>query len=118
MASKLGSDIGYLLLQDVKWDQGKWNVQGRFAYMNTPSYDTRNYAYEPGVPYSFLLPAYAGNAIKTTCVVAYQMNREIAVAAKWARIQYRDRTEVGSGLDAIEGNTKTDITLQISYKMH
>ncbi len=117
MASKLGNEIGYLLLQDVKWDQGKWNLQGRFAYMNTPSYDTRNYAYEPGVPYSFLLPAYAGNAIKTTCVIAYQMNREIAVAAKWARIQYRDRTEVGSGLDAIEGNTKTDITLQISYKM-
>jgi hypothetical protein len=118
MASKLGSEIGYLVLQDLKWDQGKWNIQGRFAFINTPSYDTRNYAYEPGVPYSFLLPAYAGNAIKTTCVVAYQMNREIAIAAKWARIQYQDRTEIGSGLDAIEGNTKTDITLQISYKMH
>ena len=118
MASKLSEEIGYLLIQDVKWDRGKWNLQGRFAYINTPSYDTRNYAYEPGVPYSFLLPAYAGNAIKTTCIVSYQMNREIAVAAKWARIQYRDRTEVGSGLDAIEGNTKTDITLQISYKMH
>jgi hypothetical protein len=118
MASKLSEEIGYLLIQDVKWDQGKWNLQGRFAYINTPSYDTRNYAYEPGVPYSFLLPAYAGNAIKTTCVVSYQMNREIAIAAKWARILYRDRTEVGSGLDAIEGNTKTDITLQISYKMH
>jgi hypothetical protein len=118
MASKLSEEIGYLLIQDVKWDRGKWNLQGRFAYINTPSYDTRNYAYEPGVPYSFLLPAYAGNAIKTTCVVSYQMNREIAIAAKWARIQYRDRTEVGSGLDAIEGNTKTDITLQISYKMH
>ena len=117
MASTLGSEIGYLLVQDVKWDQGKWNIQGRFAYINTPSYDTRNYAYEPGVPYSFLLPAYAGNAIKTTCVIAYQWNKEIALAAKWARIQYRDRTEVGSGLDAIEGNTKTDITLQISYKM-
>jgi hypothetical protein len=118
MASKLSEEIGYLLIQDVKWDQGKWNLQGRFAYINTPSYDTRNYAYEPGVPYSFLLPAYAGNAIKTTCVVSYQMNREIAIAAKWARILYRDRTEVGSGLDAIEGDTKTDITLQISYKMH
>jgi hypothetical protein len=118
MASKLSEEIGYLLIQDVKWDQGKWNLQGRFAYINTPSYDTRNYAYEPGVPYSFLLPAYAGNAIKTTCVASYQMNREIAIAAKWARIQYQDRTEVGSGLDAIEGNTKTDITLQISYKMH
>ncbi|MDE2393664.1 MAG: hypothetical protein KGM03_08070, partial [Cytophagales bacterium] len=118
MASKLGAEIGYLLLQDIKWDHGKWNVQGRFAIMNTPSYDTRNYAYEPGVPYSFLLPAYSGNAIKTTCVVSYQMNREIAIAAKWARIQYRDRTEVGSGLDTIDGNSKTDITLQISYKMH
>lgn len=118
MASKLGSEIGYLLLQDMKWDHGKWNVQGRFAYMNTPSYDTRNYAYEPGVPYSFLLPAYAGKAIKTTVVMAYQWNREMAIAAKYARIQYQDRTEVGSGLDTIEGNTKTDITLQISYKMH
>ncbi|MFM6914883.1 MAG: hypothetical protein ACKOUQ_08335, partial [Aquirufa sp.] len=59
MASKLSEEIGYLLIQDVKLDQGKWNLQGRFAYINTPSYDTRNYAYEPGVPYSFLLPAYA-----------------------------------------------------------
>jgi hypothetical protein len=42
----------------------------------------------------------------------------MTLAAKWGRIQYQDRTEVGSGLDAIEGNTKTDITLQISYKMH
>jgi hypothetical protein len=50
--------------------------------------------------------------------MAYQWNREFSVAAKWARIQYHDRTEVGSGLDTIEGNTKTDITLQISYKMH
>jgi len=50
-------------------------------------------------------------------VTAYQWNREIAVAAKWACLQYQDRTEVGSGLDAIEGSTKTDITLQISYRM-
>jgi hypothetical protein len=118
MASTLDDEIGYLLLQDVKWDQGKWNVQGRFAYMNTPNYDTRNYAYEPGVPYSFLLPAYAGKAIKATLVMSYQWTREIQVAAKWARITYYDRTEIGTGLDLIEGNTKTDITLQISYKMH
>lgn len=118
MASQLGAELGYLLLQDVKWDKGKWNIQGRLAYMNTPSYDTRNYAYEPGVPYSFLLPAYAGKAIKTNVVVAYQWKKEISLAAKWGRIQYQDRTEIGSGLDSIEGNTKTDITLQMSYKMH
>ena len=118
MASKLGTEIGYLLIQDTKWNKGKWTLQSRFAYMNTPSYDTRNYAYEPGVPFSFLLPAYAGKAMKTNLVMAYQWTREIQLAAKWARIQYQDRTEIGSGLDAIEGNSKTDITLQISYKMH
>ena len=118
MASKLGDEIGYLLLQDVKWDQGKWNIQGRFAYINTPSYDTRNYAYEPGVPYSFLLPAYSGKGLKTNLVMAYQLKREIQLAAKWARITYYDRTEIGTGLDLIEGSTRTDITLQISYKMH
>lgn len=118
MASKLDNEIGILILQDIKWDIGKWNLQGRIAYMNTPNYDTRNYAYEPGVPYSFLLPAYAGKALKTIWVMSYQCTREISLAAKWARIQYQDRTEVGSGLDTIEGNTKTDITLPISYKMH
>lgn len=118
MASKLGTEIGYLLIQDTKWDKGKWTIQSRFAYMNTPSYDTRNYAYELGVPFSFLLPAYAGKAIKINLVMAYQWNREIQLAAKWARIQYQDRTEIGSGLDAIVGTKKTDITLQISYKMH
>jgi hypothetical protein len=64
------------------------------------------------------LPAYAGKAIKTNVVVAYQWKKEISLAAKWGRIQYQDRTEIGSGLDSIEGNTKTDITLQMSYKMH
>jgi hypothetical protein len=118
MASKLGAETGYLVLHDTKWDKGKWSIQGRFAYMNTPSYDTRNYAYEPGVPYSFLLPGYSGKAIKTNLVIAYQWKREMQLAAKWARIRYFDRTEIGSGLDLIQGLTKTDVTLQILYKMH
>jgi hypothetical protein len=117
MASKLGGEIGYLVLQDTKWDKGKWMIQGRIAYLNTPSYDTRNYAYEPGVPYSFLLPAYAGKGLKTNLVMAYQWKREIQLAAKWARIAYYDRTEIGSGLELIEGPIKTDVTLQIHYKM-
>ena len=116
MATKLGEEIGYLILQDTKWDKGKWMIQGRIAYLNTPSYDTRNYAYEPGVPYSFLLPAYAGKGLKTNLVMAFQWKREIQLAAKWARITYHDRTEIGTGLDLIEGSTKTDITLQILFK--
>jgi hypothetical protein len=117
MASKLGSEIGYLVLQDTKWDKGKWTIQGRIAYLNTPSYNTRNYAYEPGVPYSFLLPAYAGKGLKTNLVMAFQWKREIQLAAKWARITYYDRTEIGSGLDLIQGSKKTDVTIQILYKM-
>lgn len=118
MASKLGSEVGYLILHDVKWDQGKWNLQARIAYINSPTYDTRNYAYEPGVPFSFLLPAYSGKAIKTNLILAFQWNREISVAAKWAQINYQDRSEIGTGLDAIEGTSKTDVTLQMIYKMH
>jgi len=118
MASRLGSEIGYLILHDIKWDQGKWSLQARIAYVNSPSYDTRLYAYEPGVPFSFLLPAFTGVALKTNLVIAFQWNKEIQLAAKWAQIRYQDRTEIGTGLDAIEGTSKTDITLQISYKMH
>ena len=49
--------------------------------------------------------------------MAFQWKREIQLAAKWARITYDDRTEIGSGLDLIQGSTKTDVTIQILYKM-
>jgi hypothetical protein len=118
MATQTGSKKGYLLLQDTKWDRGKWGIQYRLVWVNSPSYDTRLYAYEPGVPFSFLLPAYFGKAWKTNLVVIYQGNREIQLALKWARINYTDRMEIGSSLDLIEGDQKTDITLQMIYKMH
>ena len=118
MATQAGSEKGYLLLQDTKWDRGKWGIQYRLVWVNSPSYDTRLYAYEPGVPSSFLLPAYFGKAWKTSLVVIYQGNREIQLALKWARINYTDRTEIGTSLDLIEGDQKTDITLQMIYKMH
>ncbi|MEY4525044.1 MAG: hypothetical protein RIR57_414 [Bacteroidota bacterium] len=118
MATQTGSEKGYLLLQDTKWDRGKWGIQYRLVWVNSPSYDTRLYAYEPGVPFSFLLPAYFGKAWKTNLVVIYQGNREIQLALKWARINYTDRTEIGTSLDLIEGDQKTDITLQMIYKMH
>lgn len=118
MATQTGSEKGYLLLQDTKWDRGKWGIQYRLVWVNSPSYDSRLYAYEPGVPSSFLLPAYFGKAWKTNLVIIYQGNREIQLALKWARINYTDRTEIGSSLDLIEGNQKTDITLQMIYKMH
>jgi hypothetical protein len=118
MATQAGSEKGYLLLQDTKWDRGKWGIQYRLVWVNSPSYDTRLYAYEPGVPFSFLLPAYFGKAWKTNLVVIYQGNREIQLALKWARINYTDRTEIGTSLDLIEGDQKTDITLQMIYKMH
>ncbi|MFL0299313.1 hypothetical protein [Aquirufa novilacunae] len=118
MATQTGNEKGYLLLQDTKWDRGKWGIQYRLVWVNSPSYDTRLYAYEPGVPSSFLLPAYFGKAWKTSLVVIYQGNREIQLALKWARINYTDRTEIGTSLDLIEGDQKTDITLQMIYKMH
>jgi hypothetical protein len=118
MATQTGNEKGYLLLQDTKWDRGKWGIHYRLVWVNSPSYDTRLYAYEPGVPSSFLLPAYFGKAWKTNLVVIYQGNREIQLALKWARINYTDRTEIGTSLDLIVGDQKTDITLQMIYKMH
>ncbi len=112
----LVSYAGLLYIQDLETKFRKLSLNQRIAYINTPNYDTRLYAFEPGIPYSFNLIAYAGQAIRIATVVDFQLSKSLNFSAKIGRTMYFDRNEIGSGTDIIQKTHKTDLSLQLVYK--
>ena len=110
------SYLGAMLLQDIEMNYRKFQIKGRIAYINTPNYDTRLYAFEAGLPYSFNLLAYSGQAIRMAATIEIPIIKDVTLSTKIGRILYFDKNEIGSSTDLIQANHKTDLSLQIVYK--
>lgn len=115
LGSELSSELGLLLIQDVSYQVKQWEFNTRMAYFNSPSYDTRLYAYEMGVPFAFSLPAHAGKGIRYIFVIENHLHAKISLAFKVSRSTYFDREEIGSSYDLINGNHKTDVLAQVVF---
>ena len=103
---------GFAMWQDINLDLGKVKLSGRMAIFDTEDFNNAQYAFERDVLYAFSVPAYNGIGTRQYFVVQYRPIKKLTLWAKYARTHYRDRDEIGSGLETIDGNIKTDIRLQ------
>src|SRR5690606_40175880 len=88
----------------------------RFALFNTARYIARIYAYENSVLYTSGFPVYYDNGIRTYLNLRWRVSRGVDLWARYARTKYSNKESVGSGLDKISGNSKSDITLQLRWQ--
>jgi hypothetical protein len=88
----------------------------RLQYFETDGYNSRLYAYENDVLYSFSIPVFYDKGYRYYVNLNYDVNKKISLWIKWAQTLYKDKTLVGSGLDEIKGGTKSEIKLQAAYK--
>ncbi len=88
----------------------------RLHYFETEGYNSRIYAYENDVLYSFSIPVFYDKGYRYYLNVSYEVNRKFGVWARFAQTMYRDKNLIGSGLDEIKGRTKSEIKLQAIYK--
>ena len=88
----------------------------RLHYFETEGYNSRIYAYENDVLYSFSIPVFYDKGYRYYINVSYEVNRKFSVWARFAQTMYRDKNLIGSGLDEIKGRTKSEIKLQAIYK--
>lgn len=93
-----------------------WSGNIRLQYFETDSYNSRLYAYENDVLYSYSIPVFYDKGIRYYCNINYDVNKKITLWLKWGQTVYRDRTTVGSGLDEIAGRIRSEIKLQGMYK--
>lgn len=104
---------GLALMQDIKWDIGKFSLAGRYTLFDTDDYDNRQYVYENDVWLAFSFPAYEGKGVRNYLMLAYKFNRHFSLWTRYSYLRFTDREEIGSGYDLIPGNKRNDIKFQL-----
>ncbi len=114
----LKRENGFVIYQDVNFKMMRipLSFNARLAIFKTSSYNSRIYAYENDVLYSFSIPAYYGNGMRYYLTLRYAITRNIDVWARWSQTNYFDSKTTGSGLDLNETNHKSEIKLQVRLR--
>ena len=111
------SENGYLIYQDIVYHPKALplNVSFRYGVFDTDSYNARIYAYETDVLYAYSIPAYSSKGVRTYLTLKYSL-KKIDIWLRYAQTYYSNKNIIGSGLNEIAGNTKTELTFQLRYK--
>jgi len=109
------SQQGYLSYVEVAWKPfgKKIATNGRLTVFQTDGFDSRIYAFENDVLYSFSIPAFFDKGVRYYLNANYDVTRKMTVWARFAQTINPGKTLVGSGLDAIKGDRRTEVKLQM-----
>lgn len=112
------SENGYMLYQDFQYTPVKLplNLSARLAWFNTESYNSRIYAYENDLLYTFSVPAYYGKGIRTYLNAKYTISKQLECWLKLANTRWTDRETISSGYNEINGKCKTELKIQLRLK--
>ncbi len=118
-ALHLENENGYLIYQDVKGKmlREKLVLTLRYALFNTSSYASRIYIYEPNVLYLSSVPAYSGRGSRSFLNAAYKLNDTFAFYFRIAYTKNFQGKTMGSALEAINADHKTDLHFQVRIKL-
>ncbi len=84
----------------------------RLEYFETDGYNSRVYAYEDDVLYSFSIPGFFGKGYRYYINLNYDLKRNLSIWLRWAQTIYLGQDKIGSGLDEITGNHRSEIKIQ------
>jgi hypothetical protein len=109
---------GVVIYQDINYHPtfAPLTAQFRLALFDTDDYNSRIYAYENDVLYSFSVPAYYGKGMRWYLNLSYDVGRNLSLWLRFAQTYYADREVISSGLGEINGRTRTDMRFQIRYQ--
>ena len=88
----------------------------RLQYFATDGYDSRMYAYENDALYSYAIPVFYDKGFRYYLNLSYDFSKKLTGWFRWAQTIYTNKQVIGSGLDQIEGNKRTDVKVQVVYE--
>jgi Helix-hairpin-helix motif len=111
-------ELGFLNYQDIIYKPMSSRLSGniRFGIFDTESFNSRIYAYENDVLYSYSVPAYQGKGVRFYVNARYTLIRGFDLWLRYSLTSYYDQKIVGSGDDEINGNKRSDVRMQIRYQ--
>jgi hypothetical protein len=87
----------------------------RLQYFEADGYDARLYAYENDVLYSYSIPSFSGKGYRCYININVDISKKVGLWLRFAQTTYLNKRNIGSGLDEIGGNRKTEIKFQTRF---
>ncbi|MEI6900044.1 MAG: hypothetical protein WCL00_09205 [Bacteroidota bacterium] len=109
---------GYFISQDLIYHPSNLplSMTFRIALFQTDSYNVRFYIYENDAPFSATVPALEGTGTRCFLLIHWRPLKWFDLWVRYAHTLYTDRSIISSGLDQINGNMRTDISLQLQFR--
>ena len=112
-------ESGFMISQDVIYKPKNFpvDIALRYALFDTDSYDSRIYTYENNALYVFSSPSYYYQGSRAYILLRYTFLRRFDLWARYGTSIFANRNSIGSGAEEINGNKKSDITIQLRVKL-
>jgi hypothetical protein len=110
---------GVAFIQDIIYKKLKFpfTFTLRYAVFDTKSYDSRVYAFENDVLYSYSVPALSYKGQRAYFIVNWDITRNFEIWVRLASTIYDNQTQQSVGsLNQIDANHKTELKLQARLK--
>ena len=110
---------GIVISQDILYKPKNFPVDlsVRYVLFDTDSYDSRIYTYENNALYVFSVPSYYYTGSRAYALIRYQFLRRFDLWVRYGVSIFDNRSSIGSGSEEIQGNKRTDLTVQLRVKI-
>ncbi len=108
---------GFMVYQDVIYKPTKIPVDfsARIALFQVNDFDARIFTYENDVLYSFSVPGFNDKGMRWYLNMKIEPARDLDIWFRIAQTYFENRNTIGSGLDMINGNVRTEFKIQMKY---
>lgn len=115
---ELSLESGHLIYQDLIYSPKKSHLSFSFRYgiFDTESFDSRIYAYESDMLYSFSIPAYFSSGTRAYLTLRYKFLRGVDIWLRYSLTYYDDLDVISSGLEEIQSNHKQEVKTQVKFR--
>jgi len=110
------SSLGNLLFLDFifKKNLAPVSLTLRSTWFNIDNYNSRIYAVENDVMYSWSVPAFSGVGSKYYGILKYKYQKNVSIQIRYAFTHYMDRKVIGTGNNTINSDKLHEINMLIS----
>ncbi|MBU2492704.1 MAG: helix-hairpin-helix domain-containing protein [Bacteroidetes bacterium] len=108
---------GYLLFQDLRYSPSPaLSFYARLIFFDTDSYDSRIYQFENDLIGIMNNTALFGKGSKWYFIINYDLLNNIIISAKYSELYQPELRTLSSGLNEINGNLSSRISIQVDLK--
>ena len=114
----VAKENGFLMYADIFYKplMRPFEANMRLQYFETDGYNSRLYAYENDVLYSYSIPVFYDKGYRYYINANYNINKKLSIWLRIAQYFYSDKKSIASSLDLINKNHRTEAKFEALYK--